>query len=196
MVFPRLVRVPNPPQDALAARTDDELMTLARAGLRHAFEVLVARHAERVANLCTRFAGDAERGRELAQDTWVLVWQRRDRYRAEGAFLAWLITIARNHYRNQVRRGRVVAAYEREPLHIGRQTPVQLDELLRDERRRKVRDALGSLAPPLREVLLLRFGEGLRYDEIADVVGTGESTLRSRVHHGLKALKQKLEKDR
>jgi RNA polymerase sigma-70 factor (ECF subfamily) len=194
MVFPRLVRVPDPPQDALAARSDDELMTLACAGLRGAFEVLVERHAERIAALCTRFAGDAERGRELAQDTWVIAWQRRDKYRADGSFLAWLITVARNHYRNQLRRGRLVAAYEREPLHVGRQTPVQLDELLKEERRRKVREALASLPVPLREALLLRFGEGLRYDEIAGVVSVGESTLRSRVHHGLKALKRKLEK--
>jgi RNA polymerase sigma-70 factor (ECF subfamily) len=197
MVVPRLVRAKDPPQDALAERTDDELMTLAQAGMREAFSVLVARHAERVVNLCSRFTNDGQLGRELAQDTWVIVWQGRDKYRAEGAFLAWLVTVARNHCRNQLRRGKAEPTGEIESLADEVPTsPAQLDGLLIEERRRRVRRALAELALPMREALLLRYAEGLRYDQMTTVVGTGESTLRSRVHHGLKLLKRKLERDR
>jgi RNA polymerase sigma-70 factor, ECF subfamily len=196
MAFPRLVRAEDPPRAALLARSDDELMALAGAGLRSAFEVLVERHAERVVSLCSRFVNDAQRGRELAQDAWVLVWQGRERYRAEGGFLPWLITIARNHCRNELRRRKLISAHEREPLPeaLGQSTG-QLDTLLAEERRRRVRAALEQLSSPLREALLLRYAEDLRYDEMTGVVGSGESTLRSRVHHGLKALKQKLENE-
>jgi RNA polymerase sigma-70 factor (ECF subfamily) len=69
----------------------------------------------------------------------------------------------------------------------------QLDSLLIEERRRRVRRALAELSSPMREALLLRHAEELRYDEMTTVLGTGESTLRSRVHHGLRLLKQKLE---
>jgi DNA-directed RNA polymerase specialized sigma24 family protein len=48
----------------------------------------------------------------------------------------------------------------------------------------------------MREALLLRYGEELRYDEMAKVLDVGEATLRSRVHHGLKALRDLLEKNR
>jgi RNA polymerase sigma-70 factor (ECF subfamily) len=195
MAFPRLVRPPDPSQDALADRTDDELMTLARAGLKPAFAALVERHAERVASLCSRFVGDVQLGRELAQDTWVLVWQGREKYRPEGGFVAWLVTVARNHCRNELKRRKLTLTPAREPLSEQSHSTGQLDGLLLEERRRKVRAALASLPPALREALLLRFAEELRYDEIAYVLGTGESTLRSRVHHGLRALKQKLEKD-
>lgn len=197
MVFPRLVRAKDPPPDALSERSDDELMTLARAGLRSAFGALVERHAQRVISLCTRFVNDAQLGRELAQDTWVLVWQGREKYRAEGGFVPWLVTVARNHCRNELRRRKTVAAHEHEILPEERATGAgQLDDLLVEERRRRVRQALSELSTPLREALLLRYAEGLRYDEITSVVGAGESTLRSRVHHGLKALKQKLEEER
>jgi RNA polymerase sigma-70 factor (ECF subfamily) len=195
MAFPRLVRAPEPAQDALSERTDDELMELARAGLRSAFAVLVERHARRLVNLCSRFVNDAQLGRELAQDSWVLVWQAREKYRAEagGGFVPWLVTVARNHCRNELRRRKVVASHRREELDEGApQSAGQLEKLLVEERRRRVRGALEELAFPLREALLLRYAEELRYDEIAGVVGTGESTLRSRVHHGLKALKAKL----
>lgn len=193
MAFPRLVRVPEPPEDALVARSDDELMELSRAGLRSAFAVLVERYALRVVNLCSRFVNDAQRGCELAQDTWVLVWQGREKYRG-GGFLPWLITLARNHCRNELRRRKLALTHERGPVaEDAAQSARQLDGLLVEERRRRVRAALAELSTPLREALLLRYAEDLRYDEIASVVGTGESTLRSRVHHGLRALKEKLE---
>ncbi|MFZ5890862.1 MAG: RNA polymerase sigma factor [Myxococcota bacterium] len=193
MAFPRLVQAAEAPE-ALAHRSDDELMELARAGLREAFSVLVERHAARVVNLCSRFVNDAQLGRELAQDSWVLVWQSRDKYRGDGGFVAWLVTVARNHCRNELRRRKTAAAHEAH-LVDAPQTPRQLDNLLVEERRRRVRRALAQLASPLREALLLRYGEELRYDEIASVLGTHESTLRSRVHHGLRALKRKLERE-
>jgi RNA polymerase sigma-70 factor (ECF subfamily) len=191
MSFPRLVRTEETPRDALTERTDDELMVLSRAGVKAAFAVLVERHAARVFGLCSRFVNDAERGRELSQDCWVEVWRARDNYRGDGQFAVWLVTIARNHCRNELRRRKV---REREPLH----EPVtpsagQLDSLLVEERRKRVRDALSELSSPLREALLMRYAEGLRYDEMTHVLSAGESTLRSRVHHGLKALKQMLE---
>lgn len=194
MAFPRLVGAKAPEEDALAKRSDDELMQLAQAGLRDAFAVLVGRHAQRIVNLCSRFANDPDLGRELAQDTWVMVWQGRGKYRPDGGFVPWLITVARNRCRNQLRRRKLAAVHELEalPPDSPRSTG-QLDELLREERRRRVRLALGELSYPMREALLLRYAEDLRYDEMTNVVGTGESTLRSRVHHALKLLKQKLE---
>ena len=196
MAFPRLVRAPEPAQNALAERTDDELMQLAQAGLKRAFAVLVERYARRVVALCSRFVDDAQLGRELAQDTWVMVWQRRDSYRAEGGFVSWLVTVARNHCRNQLRRHKLATAHElTSPADDARSSAAQLDELLVEERRRRVRAALAEISLPLREAVLLRYAEELRYDQMTVVVGALESTLRSRVHHGLKALKQKLEEE-
>lgn len=197
MSFPRLVPSTAPSQEALTERSDDELMRLAQAGLRDAFAVLVERHAKRVVGLCSRFANDPQLGRELAQDTWVLVWRGRDKYRAPGGFAAWLITIARNHCRNQLRRQRPKTTSEDVEALADeiRNSPEQLDKLLLEERRRRVRKALQGLPFAMREALLLRYAEGLRYDEMTAIVSTGESTLRSRVHHGLKLLKQELEKE-
>jgi RNA polymerase sigma-70 factor (ECF subfamily) len=195
MAFPRLVRTSGSSDDALETRSDDELMRLARAGLKAAFAVLVERHAMRVVACCTRLVNDAQLGRELAQDTWVLVWQARGKYRGEGGFVPWLVTVARNHCRNELRRKRGARdAHGSGPIELEHPTG-PLDELLVEERRHAVRSALSELAVPLREALLLRFGDGLRYDEMSTVAGAGESTLRSRVHHGLRALRLMLEED-
>jgi len=193
MAFPRLVSAKPPAEDALSERSDDELMQLACAGLKDAFATLVERHAQRVLNLCSRFAGDVQLGRELSQDTWVMVWQGREKYQADGGFGSWLTTVACNHCRNQLRRRKLARVHSELQAPEGPAAPGQLDDLLLEERRRRVRHALTELPYAMREAVLLRYAEDLRYDEMTGVVGTGESTLRSRVHHALKLLQQKLE---
>lgn len=194
MALPRLVLAPDySASPSLRERSDDELMVLARAGERHAFAVLVERHASRVMQLCGRFVDDASRGQELAQDTWVMVWQRRDKYVPNGTFRAWLVAVASNHCRNELRRRQLARAHAASGELEPQSSSEHIDAVLVSERQRRVRQALLELSPPMREALLLRYGEELRYDEMTEVVGSSESTLRSRVHHGLKMLKQKLE---
>ncbi len=197
MVLPRLVYSSDASQTPLAERTEDELMLLAQAGSRPAFATLVARHAERVVNLCARFVNDTPAGQELAQDTWVAVWQAREKFRQGSAFMPWLITVARNLCRNHLRHRQTRERHARSsPMLEASPSAEQIERLLLEEHQRRVQRALAALPEAMREALLLRYAEDLRYDEMAQVVGTGESTLRSRVHHGLKILKDKLEQDR
>jgi len=194
MTSPRLVGS-EPAAAPLEERTDDELMTLAQAGAREAFAVLVGRHALRVFEACSRFTGDRSAGAELAQATWAAIWEHRLRYRRGSDFVVWLITAARNRCRNDARGRYVARRHSAATIVLGTApSPDQIDQLLDEERRRNVREALGRLPSATREALLLRFGEGLRYDQMAEVVGAGESTLRSRVHHGLKRLRDLLER--
>ena len=173
-------------------------MQLAQAGLREAFGVLVERHALRLVRVCARYTNDWTTGCELAQETWLALWEQRARYRADTHFTLWLITAARNRCRNQLRHREVVTRHAPVAAAVAGAPPVpeQLDELLCSERRRRVHTALSRLPPAMREALLLRYGEELRYDEMAKVLDVGEATLRSRVHHGLKALRDLLEKNR
>ena len=88
----------------LAARTDDELMVLAKAGAREAFGVLVARHMNRVVRFSAKHTGDLQAAEEIAQDTWAYLWSTRARYVPEGKFVVLLLTAARNRCANH-RRG-------------------------------------------------------------------------------------------
>lgn len=192
-----MLRLEVGPATSLGDRTDDELMALAQAGAREAFAVLVERHAARVVRLCVRFVGDRDLGAELSQATWVDIWFRRALYRADGQFVVWLITAARNRCRNHLRHSGIARRHAAAAAILGETaTADRIDELLVAERRRRVRDALARLPQPMREALLLRYAEELRYDEMAKVARAGESTLRSRVHHGLRLLRKLLEKNR
>jgi RNA polymerase sigma-70 factor (ECF subfamily) len=196
MTFPRLVQAAPPPLATLGERGDDELMTLAQAGLREAFAVLVERHAERLVQVCARFVNDGDLGAELAQETWVTVWTQRAKYRGDGRFILWLITAARNRCRHHLRRRGVVRRHHESTAHTEHvPSASQIDELLLEERRRRVRDALARLPERMREAVVFRYGEELAYEEMAVALRVGESTLRSRVHHGLRLLRSLLDRN-
>jgi len=195
MTLPRLVRLAPAQAQPLGGRDDDTLMTLSQAGSREAFAELVQRHALRVVQTCSRFTGELGQAHELAQGIWVTVWESRLRYRPGTNFLTWLITISRNRCRNELRRQRVVDRHVQAEWPTGEDpSPGQIDSILVEERRRRVHQALSRLTDAMSEALLMRYGEDLRYDEMSSILGAQETTLRSRVHHGLKLLKRQLEK--
>lgn len=178
---------------SLSEQTDDRLMQLAQAGLQPAFEALVERHATRVVAVCSRYERDHSVALELAQETWVSVWEQRARYTAQGQFVVWLITAARNRCRNHVRHRAIVRRHQQQvaPPPSSAEAPVEV--LLAAERCRRTQRALARLPEQLREPLCLRFEDELRYEQMAEVLGVAEGTLRARVHRALKLLRHWLE---
>lgn len=178
----------------LEERDDETLMLLAAQDHRRAFEVLARRHLGPLTGFCTKFLGSAGGGEEIAQDTLAAAWTRRARY-TRGRFRVFLFTIARNRCLNRVRgerRRRTWSGPEDEALGAAvpqGDQPDQLDALLERERLRRMQEALLTLAPKLREAVLLRFDQGLPYAEIARVVRRPEVTVRSRVFHALRRLR-------
>lgn len=167
-------------------------MELGRAGSQAAFAILVERYMRRVVSYCTKLTGDRDAAPELAQDTFLQLWLHRERYRPERPFRVFLFTVATNRSRNHNRwwRRRYRSTTTSELPDTPVPDPDQLDELLARERRRRVHEALTAVSPRLREVLLLRFEQGLDYAEIAAIVGRPEATVRTRIFHGLKKLRE------
>jgi RNA polymerase sigma-70 factor (ECF subfamily) len=173
-------------------------MALAATDHRGAFQALADRHVGVLLAFCTKFLGSARAGDEVAQDVIVEAWSWRRRYRPEGRFRVFLLSMARTRCLNRLRDDRRRLARVR-PLADGQEEAAtepgragQLDDLLERERGRQVRAALLELPPKLREAVLLRFDHGLDYAEIAAIVGCSEGTLRNRVFHALRRLRSGL----
>jgi RNA polymerase sigma-70 factor (ECF subfamily) len=178
----------------LADRSDDDLMTLARGGHREAFAMLVGRHAQRLTEFSVKMMGDRRAGEDVAQESWLAVWAARDRYRPASQFEAFLFTIARNRCRNALRsRGRLRRVVADEPATDVASGSTAVDTMLEREQQRRVHDAALELPEKLREAVLLRFVAGLDYAGISAAIGRNESTVRSRVFHGLRQLRSLLE---
>ena len=179
----------------LAERSHDELMTLARGGHRGAFAAVVARHGSRLGEFCAKMMGDRRTGEDVAQETWLHVWAARERYRPGTRPEAFLFTVARNRCRNALRTrrrsGRVIAAEEHEVHAVVDSS--SLDAMIQRERDKRVHDAALELPPKLREAVLLRFVAGLDDPAMSQAIGRNESTVRSRVFHGVRQLRANLE---
>jgi RNA polymerase sigma-70 factor (ECF subfamily) len=186
---------PAPEGAPLEARDDDELMALAVADHRRAFEVLAARHLGALSGFCAKFLGSRAAGEEIAQDVLVEAWTGRRRYRAEGRFRVYLLGVARLRCLNRLRDDRLRwtrAPALADPPGLAAAHRDQLDDLLERERERRVRAALLTLSPKLREAVLLRFDRGLDYAEIAGLAGHPEATVRSRVFLAIRRLRDEL----
>jgi RNA polymerase sigma-70 factor (ECF subfamily) len=181
---------------SLAERPDDELMLLASSGQTAAFGALVSRHAVRLSGFCTKLVGNTALGEELAQDTWLAIWNARNRYSADGKFTVFLYVAARNRCHN-LSRDQKRRAHTADPVAVEAVADTsadQMDALLVQERRRRVTAALAKIPEKYRDALVLRYSEGLDYPDIARIVGRSEAGVRSRVHLGLQHLKKRLEK--
>jgi RNA polymerase sigma-70 factor (ECF subfamily) len=185
--------------ERLEERSDEELMALVRLGARAAFRVLVVRHAEKVAGFCARVTGDRAGAHEVAQEVWLAVWDARERWEPRSKFASYLYTIAFTRSRNHARsRRRMAAVFAPEPLESDaalRTDEHEIDRLLERERQERVFQALGELPPAMREAVILRFVDELSYEEMERVLSANASTLRSRVHHALLRLKDRLGKE-
>jgi len=132
------------------------------------------------------------RDRAAAEDVTSQAFERAYRRRAlydvrRGSARAWLFTIARNAALDELRRQRRTGA-------LLRDVPVEdadpdVDPQLA-ERRLVVREGLGSLAPPDREVILLKFLGRLSNAELARVLGCSESNAGTRLHRAVQRLRE------
>lgn len=182
---------------SLAGYDDETLMARVRDGDKEAFEVLVGRHSDLVLSLSSRFLADPEAGRDVAQEVFLDLWSGRDRYEPKGKFKGFLATLTLNRCRDATRRRgselrrRVgLAAEGHEPR------PDPADETSRHQSARMLLDALGALEAEDREILVMRYGMDLPYDEISGVLGRPAGTLRSRVFHALRKMRSVLEEGR
>lgn len=135
-----------------------------------------------VKRLLARIVLNATEAEELAQETFVRVWQQRDKFRDGAAVRPWIFAIAANLARNRLRwwRSRPAVALEQwdEPVGAGRSAERDLE---RAERAAAVRDAVAALPAELREALVLCEYEGMSHAEIATVAGCSAKAVESRV---------------
>ncbi len=177
-------RVDAPDRDAL-----DELVSSAQAGDLPSFNRIVLRFQDRVYGLSLRMLGSPEAAEDVAQETFIRAYRRLETFRG-GKFDSWLLTIAANLSRDELRRrGRrpqtSLDAARDDPGRADLDPPdrgeTPGDAAERGDLRRVLQDALLELPEDWRTIVILSDVEGLAYQEIVDATGLALGTVKSRL---------------
>ena len=175
----------------------DALLVLrCQAGDEGAFSDLFDRFSHRTLRYLEGLLG-ADAAADAQQEVWLAVFRGISRLTNPGAFRTWLYQITRHRaidiLRKEKRESELLAAvgFERpEPS----EEPSELFPETRD--RRSLEAGLAELSAAHREVLLLRFWEEMSYEDIALISGCSTGTVRSRLHHAKRRLREALESRR
>lgn len=176
---------------------DAQVVAQALAGSEDAYRELVERYERPVWSLVVRMVHDEAVAEELAQDAFVKAFRALDSYDPGRKFSSWLFKIAHNTTLDHLRRKNLDTV----PLETDQEDDWDLKERLEDTATRSpeaeasrgdlaeaLEDAVGSLRPEYREVVVLRFGEGLAYQEIVEITGLPLGTVKTYLHRARKEL--------
>jgi len=169
-------------------------LTRLRGGDPAAINGVVARYQHRLYRYFLRLAHDRAAADDLFQQTWLQVMRNLGRYDAARSFDTWLFAIAHNAAMDLLRR-RPGESLDEGEWELRSRAPDALAMMLAGERAAIVAAAMRELPAPYREALTLRFEDGMKLEEIAEVVGAPVSTVKSRVHRGLDALRQSISRE-
>ncbi|PYS93694.1 MAG: hypothetical protein DMF64_03725 [Acidobacteria bacterium] len=175
---------------------DYELVARALTGTDTSFEELVRRYQRPIVSYVYRMTGDYEAALDLTQDVFIKVYGSLARYRAEFKFSTWIYRIAHNAAIDYLRRcGPRTQELETEdgyvrPIPSGVLTPEQESE--HKERRAEIEDVIRQLPAAYRELIILRHGHDLSYDEIAEVTGLPLGTVKNRIFRAREAMRSPL----
>ncbi|MEO0082351.1 MAG: sigma-70 family RNA polymerase sigma factor [candidate division WOR-3 bacterium] len=180
---------------------DDELVRRVQAGNAEAFEELVRRYERKVYNVIYRLMGNEQDARETLQDTFLRAYRFIGKFKFQSSFFTWLYRIATNTSLTKLRQRKspVVMSLD-EPVGEDGDLPLEIpdykynpEQMMRQrELRQALKDAVDSLPPDYRSVVVLRDLEGLSNEEVGKILKLSVPAVKSRLHRGRLALRDKL----
>ena len=167
------------------------------AGDTQAFGELVRRYERDVFNLAYRMLNDWGEAEDAAQEAFLRAYAHLNRYDQQRSFKTWLLSIASNHCIDRLRRRRLTMLSLDEPLPphpaLTSDIPGPEEAALANERSAQVQALLDELNPDYRVAVVLRYWYDYSYAEIAEMLGTTESAIKSRLFRARQTLANKLE---
>ncbi len=176
--------------------SDDVLVNRMRAGESAAGETLYRRYHTMLLRYCHRLVGSEHAAEEALQLSWLSVLEHLDRFDPQatpGGFKAWIFRIATNKCNDQFRAGGRARRMQDGLRLVTDQTfPDATEPLVASEQAQQVRQAIESLPENQKQVVLLRYYSGMKFSEIAKLLGCPLNTALGRMHKASLRLKELL----
>lgn len=181
---------------------DTRLVKLARKGDHRAFAEIVSLYKDKLYHLACRMTGNRQEAEDVVQDTFLRVFKNLDSFDENQKFSTWIYRIATNQCIDRLRKKRKVYSLDAETsdhegidgyamLPCDDRTPES--ELLLSETQRLIQQAMETLPPKYKSVMILRYMQDLSLQEISEVLDMPVTTVKTRVHRGREFLRKRLE---
>lgn len=160
--------------------------------MRARFENIYRTYRDTVYNYLYYMCREEELAEDLAQETFLKIFQGLRRFRGDCSEKTWCLTVARNTFLSYARK--------RQPLLLGRELPAERDksfgspleeQVIRREEGALVRRVLSALKEEERTILLLRDCEGIAYEELSRLLGITEANVKVRLHRARKKYRER-----
>jgi RNA polymerase sigma-70 factor (ECF subfamily) len=171
---------------------DREVIEACRRGERDAFRALFETYQDRVYSIALRYSGDRSLALDIAQEVFLKLLSNIQEFRGDAGFEAWLYRVVVNCCLDRQRRGRMLLFVEDFFDSLRGADNTVLQDMMRQEMQQHVQGAVAKLSPEHRMVVVLRYTEGLSYDQIAEALGCSAGTVASRLNRAHKILERRL----
>ena len=174
---------------------DEEQVWLdqARRGDKAAFGKIIEAYQRPVYNLAYRMLSNSGEAEEAAQEAFIRAYTRLDSYNPNHKFSTWLLSITSNYCIDLIRKRRAILLSIDEPLPphpslMSERASGPEPQIMQSEQEELVQRLLAELAPEYREAVVLRYWYELSYDEIAEMMDTTVSAIKSRLFRARRQL--------
>ena len=181
---------------------DHQLVERAQRGDKRAFELLVIKYQRKLARLLSRFIRDASEVEDVTQEAFIKAYRALPSFRGDSAFYTWLYRIGINTAKNYLvamgRRAPTVTGVDNEEAEDIEQGERLKDlntpesQMMSRQIAETVNQTLQELPEELRTAITLREIDGLRYEEIAQIMNCPIGTVRSRIFRAREAIAERL----
>ncbi|MFZ5915494.1 MAG: RNA polymerase sigma factor [Chloroflexota bacterium] len=172
---------------------EHEWVLLARGGDTEAFSRLVEAYQKPVYNLAYRMLGNSTEAEDAAQETFIRVYTRIHTYDPARKFSSWLLSIASHYCIDRLRRRRMTLLSLEDVAftgHLASNEEQPEDAIARDQKETQVQRLLDTLPEDYRAAVVLRYWYDLSYSEIATMLETTESAIKSRLFRARQMMAQ------
>ncbi len=171
-----------------------------------AFRELIDEHRDRVFNITYRMLGNRAEAEDVAQEVFITVFKQIENFRGDSKFSTWLYRVTVNHCKNRIKYLARRHDRDRDELDETSQqqngavngTPVRIknpDTALESAQMEKLlQEAIASLDDEQRAVVILRDVEDLSIEEICEITGLPDGTVKSRLHRARLVLRKKMQR--